>query len=442
MSVAPKRAASLAGTIKRKQPEKMYASSGSSDDNEEDEDEARGKKEDEASEDDQDDKDDQDFQVDAADVSEARALDKEDDEGLETCELEYAYLLDAGAFDTDSEGHEESDDEGCASEGGGGGGISEEEKAARLTIQEMLMISGQPRFFAQLTKGLLAYVLLKDTHNDEEAVGLLLDKSFHRHEEELGPEIKLLIRKQTLLGMATMKERIGAMSEESHRIFCTLAEFRLSRIVRVMITRLSHVVAGIFILQLSLDQIASGLTKAKQLCEDAIAGQTALIESLQAPLPLSEALCQICNMVIANAPHVQRRIIYQHIKVQRIVQLYDKPPSMKGIAARCASTAVFFVVLKVAVVGNQPASGGCAVFTELYGMQYAKSGQVSRLPAEVYDEKFTTDSQKFPFEMTTCVAPLHGNLCYCGVLIGLLVPTCVPRWRQCVFACLHLLSEV
>ena len=435
MSVAPKRAASLAGTIKRKRPEKMYASSGSSDDNEEDEDEAR---EDEESEDEQDDQDDQDFQVDAADVSEARALDKEDDEGLETCELEYAYLLDTGAFDTDSEGHEDSDDEGGASEGGGGG-ISEQEKAARMTIQEMLMNSGQPRFFEQLTKGLLAYVLLQDTHNDEQAVGLLLDKSFHRHEEELGPEIKLLIRQQTLLGMAAMKERIGAMSEESHRIFCTLAEFRHSRIVRVMITRLSHVVAGIFILQLSLDQIGSGLTEATQLCEDAIAGQTALIESLQAPLPLSEALCQICNMVIANAPHVQRLLIYQHIQVQRIEQLYDKPPSMKGIAARCASTGVFFVVLKVAVVGNQPASGGCAAFTEFFGMQYAKSGQVSRLPAEVYDEKFITDSQKFPFEMTTCVAPLHGN---CVVLIGLLVPSCVPRWRQCVFACLQLLSVV
>jgi len=400
MSVAPKRAASLAGTIKRKRPEKMYASSGSSDDNEEDEDEAR---EDEESEDEQDDQDDQDFQVDAADVSEARALDKEDDEGLETCELEYAYLLDAGAFDTDSEGHEESDDEGSASEGGGGGGISEQEKAARLTIQEMLMNSGQLRFFEQLTKGLLAYVLLQDTHTDEEAVGLLLDKSFHRHEEMLGPEMKLLIRQRTLLGMAAMKERIGAMSDESHRIFGTLAEFRHSRIVRVMITRLSHVVAGIFILQLSLDQIGSGLTGATQLCEDAIAGQTALIESLQAPLPLSDALCQICNMVIANAPHVQRRLIYQHMQVQRIEQLYDKPPSMKGIAGRCASRAVFFVVLKVAVVGNQPASGGCAAITDLYGMQYAKSGHVSRLPAEMFDENFTTDSEKFPFEMTTCV---------------------------------------
>jgi len=429
--MAPKRAAAIAGTIKRKQPEQQYASSGYSDEHDEDED---GASDDGAS----DDAGDQDFQVDAADVIEARALDKEDDEGLETCEHEYAYLLDTDAFDTDS------DDEGGAS--AGGGGISQQEKAARLTIQEMLMNSGQACFFEQLTKGLLAYVLLEDTHNDEQAVGLLLDKSFHRH-EELGPEIKHLICKQTLLGMATMKERIGAMSEESHRIFCTLAEFRQSRIVRVMITRLSHVVAGIFILQLSLDQIGSGLTKATQLCEAAIAGQTALIDSLQAPLPLPEALCQICNMVIANAQHVQRRLIYQHIQVQRVEQLYDKPPSMKGIAARCESTGLFFVVVKVAVVGNQPANGGCAAFTELFGMQYAKSGQVSRLPAEVFDPKFIVDSEKFPFQMTTCAAhplsPLRDN---CVVLIGLLVPSCLLQHElfmaASAFACLRLLPEV
>ena len=414
MSLVPKRAAAIAGTIKRKRSAEQSASSGDSDSHDE--------KEDKAS----DDEHDADFQVDAADVIGARALDTEDDKELETCEKEYAYLLGTDAFDTDS------DDEGGGSKGAGG--ISPEEKKARITIQEMLMNSEHTHFFDHLTKGLLAYVLLEDTHDDKQAVELLLDKSFRKH-EELGPEFKDLICKQTLLGMATIKERIGAMSQESHRIFGTLAEFRQSRIVRVMITRLSHVVAGIFILQLALDQIGSGLFNGTQLCEAAIAGQAALIESLQAPLPLPDALCQICNMVIANAQHVQRRLIHAHMQVQRIEQLYDKPPSINGIAATCKSTGVFFVVLKVAVVGNQPANGGCAAFTELYGKQYAKSGQVSRLPAEMSDPTYTLDSEKFPVEMTTCAAPpllpTRPSLFHCIVIVMCWPPLSPPALELC-----------
>ena len=203
-----------------------------------------------------------------------------------------------------------------------------------------------------------------------------------------------------------------------------LPKFRKSRVVATMITRVHNVVASIFILQLSLDQAAAGVAEGEPLCAAAMAGNAALIASLQDAAP-AQALSLICSIVIANAPHVRRERVLAHIKQQRTQQLYNKPPVVKGVAARTMRTSLFFVVLKLTVEGNTPADGGCARITAKYGAAYAKLGQVARLQAEDREADPSDEAQRFPLKHTACVpAP---------------APACVPA---CLRACVAERAEL
>jgi len=187
---------------------------------------------------------------------------------------------------------------------------------------------------------------------------------------------------------------------------------------------LHKVVAGIFILQLSLDQIAAGAADAagdEPLSSAALAGHAALIASLE-DAPPAQTLSLICSIVIANAPHVQRERVLAHIKQQRTQQLYDKPPVVKGVTARTLRTGLFFVVLKLTVEGDAIAAGECVRITAKFAAAYAKSGQVARLPAENREADPSDEAQRFPLKHTACVpaptraAPLIFSLVHCFCL--------------------------
>jgi len=279
-------------------------------------------------------------------------------------------------------------------------GISPEEREAMRTIQEMLIVSEQPHFFKELTRGLAPYVICDAALSGKHTVELLLDKSFHQ--DQLSDATRAHICAQTLQSLAALEQRIALIDAESHRIFCVLVKFRKSRVVATMITRVRNVVAGIFILQLSLDQIAAGDADDAPLSAAALAGHAALVASLQDASP-AQTLSLICSIVIANAPHVRRERILAHIKQQRTLQLYDKPPVVKGVTARTLRTGLFFVVLKLTVEGDTIAGGGCARITAKFGAAYARSGQVARLPAEDRTADPSDEARRFPLKHTACV---------------------------------------
>ena len=361
----------------------------------------------------------------------------------------------AGEDGDDLDGDGEDDDYGFVFEDDDSGddsddcsrGISEEERAAMDTIQELLMVSEERSFFRQLTAGLAASVICDAAHPDKHTIDLLLDKSFHKH--ELSAQSRALIREQTLRGMAALQPHVALIGVESHKIFCVLAQFRKSRVVAAMMTRVAHVVAGILILQLSLDELGAAERSDEVLCEAALAGQAALIALLQGATPL-QALCHICNIVIANAPHVQRARIHAHIKQQRAAQLYDKPPIIHGVAARTTRSGLFFVVLRLTGEGDLRALGGCDAITKVhgYGAQYAKCGQVSRLPADDEHADPSIEAYRFPHKQTAYAPPhslrvVFACLCSprcCGTPARLLCP--ILSLSVCVSLCVCIFTSL
>jgi len=356
----------------------------------------------------------------------------------------------SGAADSSDDGEGNSDDgEGNSDDGDYGSlfgdeddagdeaapaGILPEEKEAMRTIQEILLVPEQPHFFKELTRGLAPYVICDAALSEKQTVELLQDKSFHQ--DQLGDATRARICAQTLQSLAALQQRITLINAESHKIFCVLPKFRKSRVVATMITRVHNVVAGIFILQLSLDQIAAGAADAagdEPLSSAALAGHAALIASLE-DAPPAQTLSLICSIVIANAPHVRRERVLAHIKQQRTQQLYDKPPVVKGVTARTLRTGLFFVVLKLTVEGDAIAAGGGARKVRRGVRQVGPGGEApgreqggrpvrrsAALPAQAHGMRARPRTRSAPnFQSSTLLLP---DVFFALAVLG----TCAPR---------------
>ena len=280
--------------------------------------------------------------------------------------------------------------------------ISEAEKSTISTIKEKLGFTEHTTFIKDMTKGLCAFVIChqKKPLTLEAKVQMLSVVSFHQ--ELLSDASRKLICEQTVRVIKTMD--LSKIKEESHKIFYELANHRRTRLVAGMISNIDSVLAGILILQLSLAQIAAGRVTGESFSPEALAEQTTLLDHLKSLGPI-EAVAQICTMVIANAMHVRRRKIKNHLLSTRPPQLFDKRPIVYGMATRAEQVGQFVVRVQVAVEGDMHAQGGHPDIVKVYGDKYKASGIVSVLPAQFYDHFHGVPVTSFPFKKTTYVDP-------------------------------------
>jgi hypothetical protein len=310
-----------------------------------------------------------------------------------------------------------SDEDGDSGGGGGdsgGGGlgddddelsskniVTEAEKSTIANIKEKLGFTEQDSFIKDMTKGLSAFVIChqKNMLTMEAKVDILLGVSFHQ--EFLSDASRQVICQQTV--RAIKKIDLSKIKEESHKIFYGLANYRRTRLVAAMISNIDTVLAGILILQLSLAQVAAGRVMGESLAPDALVEQTTLLDHLMSLGPI-EGVAQICTMVMANAMHVQRKKIKNHLHATRPPQLFDKKPIVHGMGTRAEQIGQFVVRVQVAVEGDMHSRGGDPAVVKFYGHQYKGSGIVSVLPAQSYDDYHHGQAvSSFPFMKTTYI---------------------------------------
>jgi len=275
--------------------------------------------------------------------------------------------------------------------------ITEAEKRTIANIQAKIGVTGQDNFIKDMTKGLSAFVICKQKNllTMEAKVDILSRVSFHQ--EVLEDASRELICQQTV--RALKKINMSRIKEESHKIFYDLANHRRTRLVAAMISNIDTVLAGILILQLSLAQVAAGCVKGEPLAPEALAEQTTLLDHLMS-LPPIEGVAQICTMVIANAMHVQRKKIKNHLQSMRPPQLFDKKPTVHGVATRAEELGLFIVRVQVAVEGDMHSQGGNPAVIKFYGERYKASGIVSVLPAQRFDHVHEKSVSSYPYKKT------------------------------------------
>jgi len=331
------------------------------------------------------DSDDDDYQGDSRDYGkDSDTLEGEDDgEGQDP---DYSLEVDSSDEDNDDD-----DDDFVLSRPGL---VSEEEKKVISSIKEKLMVTQEPNFIKDLTRGLSAFIIYKKKLYPTLAhtVDLLSKVSFHQ--AALTETSRKLICEQTVRAMLPID--LSKIKDESHKTFSPLAQFHRTRIVAAFIGDIDTVLAGMLVLQLSLAQIAAARTNGEPLAPGAVDQQTALITHLLSLEPLA-GVAQICAMVILNVQYVQRCKIKNHYYSALPPQLFDKKPIVHGVAARADKMGVFIVFVNVAFEGDFPALGGCPAVTGPHGDEYKNSGKVSALPAKNWLQGHTY----FPHKQTS-----------------------------------------
>jgi len=319
----------------------------------------------------------------------------EDSDKLEDeMDEDFAYFFDDSSDEDDDLGDMEDDEDDDMSLRPGH--ITDAEKKTIANIKDKLMFTSQHTFIKDITKGLSAFIICKQRIPLTMAakVDILSRVSFHQ--ELLTEASRKLICEQTVRAMQEID--LTEIKQASHKIFYELANYSRTRIVAAMISDIDTVLAGILILQLSLAQVAAGGMMGESFAPSALEEQTTLLDHLMSLGP-NEGVAQICNMVIGNMQHVQRKKIKLHLVSIRPPQLFDKNPIVRGMGTRAEKVGLFVVRVLVGFEGNMHAHGGNPAVNEHYGEKYSDSGIVSVLPAKKIDRRYG-DHVTFPYKKT------------------------------------------